>query len=61
MDKEDQDKHEEVRIRDVLESLPVLEDLYLRMQAMNIDLVDAYLSDWETALLDLPPISRTLS
>jgi len=51
MNKEDQNKHEEVRIRDVLESLPVLEDLYLRMQAMNIDLVDAYLTDWEHSLL----------
>ncbi len=51
MEKEDQEQYEAIRIRDVLESLPVLEDLYLRMQAMNIDLVDAHLSDWETALL----------
>lgn len=51
MDEEYLDKQEETRIRDVLESLPVLEDLYLRMQAMNIDLIDAHLSEWETALL----------
>jgi hypothetical protein len=47
-----QDQEEKVRIRDTLESLPVFsEDLFLRRQAMNIDLVDAYLSEWETALL----------
>lgn len=51
MNKEDQNKHEEVRIRDVLESLPVFEDLYLKMQGMNIDLVDTYLTEWEHSLL----------
>lgn len=40
------------RIRDALESLPVLNDLYLRMQAMSIDLVDVYLSDMEHYLLE---------
>jgi len=52
MGSDKQDQQEKVRIRDVLESLPVLsEDVFLKMQAMNIDLVDAYLSEWETTLL----------
>jgi hypothetical protein len=54
------------RIRDALEALPVLNDLYLRMQAMNIDLVDAYLSGMESDLLkeymeiDCTPIEMAL-
>ena len=51
MSKRRQIKRKEVRIREALESLPVLEDLYLRMQAMNIDLIDAYLTGWEHSLL----------
>jgi hypothetical protein len=39
------------RIRDALQSLPVLDDVYLRMQALNIELVDAYLSNMEHYLL----------
>jgi len=39
------------QIRDALQSLPVMDDLYLRMQALNIELVDAYLSDMEHYLL----------
>jgi len=48
------------RIRDALEALPVLDDLYLRMQAMNIDLVDAYLPGMESDLLkEYMEIERT--
>lgn len=39
------------RIRDALQSLPVMDDIYLRIQALNIELVDAYLSDMEHYLL----------
>jgi hypothetical protein len=60
MDKEDEEEHKEIRIRDVLVSLPVFDDLYLRMQAMNIDLVDAYLEDMELNLLkEYMEIERT--
>jgi hypothetical protein len=45
-------EEEPSRIRDALQSLPVLDDLYLRMQALNIDLVDAYLSNMEHYLLE---------
>jgi hypothetical protein len=54
------------RIRDALQSLPVMDDLYLRMQALNIELVDAYLSDMEHYLLqeymevEKTPIETTL-
>lgn len=54
------------RIRDALQSLPVLDDVYLRMQALNIDLVDAYLSNMEHCLLqeyleiEKTPIETTL-
>lgn len=48
---EERDQRVSGRIRDALEALPVLDDLYLRMQAMNIDLVDAYLSSMESDLL----------
>jgi hypothetical protein len=48
------------QIREALESLPILDDLYLRMQAMNIDLVDAYLSGMENDLLkEYTEIERT--
>lgn len=60
MEKEDQEEHEDIRIRDVLESLPVFDELYLRMQAMNIDLVDAYLEDMEhNLLMEYMEIERT--
>lgn len=38
-------------ISEALESLPLLaDDLYLKMQAMNLELVDASLEDLETKL-----------
>lgn len=39
------------QICDALKALPVFNDVYLGMQAMNIDLVDTHLSDMEDALL----------
>lgn len=51
MEIEDQEERKETRIRDVLKSLPIFDDLYLGMQAMNIDLVDAYLANMELNLL----------
>ncbi len=44
---------EEVRPRfqDVFGSFPLFDDLYLRMQAMNLDMVDEVLRDEEVALL----------
>jgi hypothetical protein len=54
--------HEEPRLNDVLRELPLLNDLFLGMQAMNVDLVDGYLEELEAQLLqeymanDRPPI-----
>jgi len=54
--------HEELRLNEVLRELPLLDDLFLGMQAMNVDLVDGYLEELEAELLqecranDRPPI-----
>jgi hypothetical protein len=54
--------HEEPTLNEVLRELPLLDDLFLGMQAMNVDLVDGYLEDLEAQLLqeymanDRPPI-----
>lgn len=54
--------HEEPRLNEVLRELPLLDDLFLGMQAMNVDLVDGYLEELEAQLLqeymanDRPPI-----
>jgi hypothetical protein len=48
---EPQDDAEEPRIRDALRELPLLDEVFLGMQAMNVDLVDAYLESWEEQLL----------
>ena len=57
---EEQEEPKIGRIRDALLSLPVMDDLYLRMQAMNIDLVDVYLMDMEQQLLsEYMEIERT--
>jgi len=52
MEADEQEKQNEVSIRDVLISLPVFDDLYLQMQALNIHIVDAYLVDMEHDLLN---------
>jgi hypothetical protein len=38
-------------LAEVLSSLPLFDDLYLRMQAMNLEIVDGFLQDQERALL----------
>jgi hypothetical protein len=38
-------------ISDALRELPLLDELFLGMQAMNVDLVDGYLEGWEAQLL----------
>ena len=40
-----------IRIYEALRTLPLFDELYLGMQAMNIDLVDGFLVDWESRLL----------
>jgi hypothetical protein len=39
------------RFQDVFASFPLFDDLYLRMQAMNLDIVDEFLDDQEASLL----------
>ena len=41
----------ETRINDALQSLPLFEDLFLRMQALNLDIVDGYIEEVEGQLL----------
>jgi hypothetical protein len=48
---EPQNDAEEPRILDSLRELPLLDEVFLGMQAMNVDLVDAYLEGWEEQLL----------
>ncbi len=50
MDEPDEEPPE-VRIHDALRELPLLDEVFLGMQAMNVDLVDGYLEDWEAQLL----------
>jgi hypothetical protein len=38
-------------LQEALRELPLLDQVFLGMQAMNVDLVDGYLEDWETKLL----------
>jgi hypothetical protein len=52
MEADEQEKQNEVSLRDILISLPVFDDLYLQMQALNIHIVDAYLVDIEHDLLN---------
>lgn len=40
-----------IHIREALQTLPLFDDLYLRMQALNLDVVDAFLMDMERDLL----------
>jgi hypothetical protein len=53
---------EEPRLSDRLRELPLLDDMFLGMQAMNVDLVDGYLEELEAELLqesmvsDRPPL-----
>ena len=45
------EEQEIIQIRDAIGSLPLMDDVYLRMQAMNIDMIDSYLMDMEHELL----------
>jgi hypothetical protein len=52
METDEQVKQNEVSLRDVLISFPILDDdFYLQMQALNIHIVDLYLVDMESNLL----------
>lgn len=52
METDEQGKQNEVSFRNVLVSLPILDDdFYLQMQALNIHIVDLYIVDMESALL----------
>jgi hypothetical protein len=48
---EDEERDDEPGIAEALQSLPLFEDIFLRMQAMNLDLVDSYLQNLEAELL----------
>ena len=45
------DQESPIGIEEALEELPLFDDLYLHMQALNLDLVDRFLMDQEDALL----------
>jgi hypothetical protein len=45
------DAAEEIRLNEVLRALPLLDELFLGMQALNADLVDEYLQELEAQLL----------
>lgn len=45
------DRDHDVQLQEVLRGLPLLDEVFLGMQAMNIDVVDAYLEDLEAQLL----------
>lgn len=46
------DRDDEVELHEVLRGLPLLDDLFLGMQAMNVDLVGGYLDELEGRLLE---------
>jgi|SRR3990167_3891350 len=49
-----------VRLSDVLQGFPLFEDLFLRMQALNLEVVDYFLRDSEAGLLrEYMEIERT--
>jgi hypothetical protein len=41
----------ETSIKDALQSLPLFDDLFLSMQALNLDIVDGFIEQMETDLL----------
>jgi CBS domain-containing protein len=49
-DSQDNRNHE-VQLHEVLRGLPLLDEVFLGMQAMNVDVVDAYLEELEAQLL----------
>ena len=50
-DESDDEEEERPRIDDVLKSLPLLNDLYVGMQAMNLTIVDSMIEEMEGDLL----------
>ncbi len=50
MDSKD-DRGHDVQLHEVLRGLPLLDEVFLGMQAMNVDVVDAYLEELEARLL----------
>lgn len=49
---QDNDEAPQTRITDALQRLPLFDDLFLRMQALNLEIVDAYMEDLEAQLLN---------
>ena len=47
MPDDDQEVRKPVSVGDAFQSLPLLDDLFLRMQAINLSLIDEFLVDWE--------------
>src|SRR6266540_4007656 len=47
----DENDADATRLNEVLRDLPLLDELFLGMQAMNVDLVDGYLEEQEGLLL----------
>ena len=61
-DEQNDGKNEDptTQIKDALQKLPLFEDLFLGMQALNLDIVDGYLEHLETELLrEYMEIERT--
>ena len=50
-EEEEHDPSPHVRITDALQNLPMFDDLFLKMQAMNLEIVDSYIEDLEMDLL----------
>lgn len=44
-------EHEKARLNEVLRALPLFDELFLGMQALNVDVVDDYLEEQEAQLL----------
>jgi hypothetical protein len=51
MDEPEDPPRGDISIHDALRELPLFDDLFLGMQAMNVDLVDGILEEWESQLL----------
>src|ERR1035441_1404846 len=61
-DEQNDGKNEDptTQIKDALQKLPLFEDLFLGIQAQNLDIVDGYLEHLETELLrEYMEIERT--
>jgi hypothetical protein len=67
VDERDEPARDERTLLDALRDLPLLDEVFLGMQAMNVALVDSYLEVWETQLLqeymerERTPVESTVS